>query len=121
MFCFPSLEDYGEEQKDRFFILSSVRRNFSLFSINYCEDDDEKNRCVSIYDFLYFTVNFFFDEDYRNERRIDLFLIGKNIPLLAKIMRRRIDLCFNIDILRLSFCKFSVRIFLFSKDYEERL
>lgn len=55
----------------------------------------------------------------RNERRIDLFLIGKNIPLL--IMRRRIDLCFNVDILRLSFCKFSVRIFLFSKDYEERL
>lgn len=122
-FCFVFLlsknEDYEEEHKDRFFILSSVRRNFSLFSINYCEDDDEKNRCVSIYDFLYFTVNFFFDEDYRNERRIDLFLIGKNIPLL--IMRRRIDLCFNVDILRLSFCKFSVRIFLFSKDYEERL
>lgn len=122
-FCFVFLlsknEDYEEEHKDRFFILSSVRRNFSLFSINYCEDDDEKNRCVSIYDFLYFTVNFFFDEDYRNERRIDLFLIGKNIPLL--IMRRRIDLCFNVDILRLSFCKFSIRIFLFSKDYEERL
>ena len=121
VFLLSKNEDYEEEQKDRFFILSSVRRNFSLFSINYCEDDDEKNRCVSIYDFLYFTVNFFFDEDYRNERRIDLFLIGKNIPLLAKIMRRRIDLCFNIDILRLSFCKFSVRIFLFSKDYEERL
>lgn len=43
--------------------------------------------------------------------RIDLFLIGKNIPPLAKIMGRRIDLCFNLAILRLSFREFSKNFF----------
>lgn len=53
-------------------------------------------------------VRIFFFEDYRNERRNDLSLIGKNIPLLV---RRRIDLCFNFH------CKIRknfVRIFFFS-------